>query len=116
MSGEASSLAVDGYLLLPYAVDPALSAALVDEAKSSAMTARRVNGDYYRVNDDRSLSSPRRLRTAAAGPVLDAVHCDGERVAELTRIFGGPVGCVNTISLQTGQVRAMAELRTPDLS
>ena len=63
----SGSLAHNGYCLLPDAVAPGEAAALVVEARALAMSARRVVGDYYCVNDDRSISSPRCLGTVSAG-------------------------------------------------
>jgi hypothetical protein len=78
----SDSLARDGYCLLPDAVAPGDAAAVAVEACALAMSARRVVGDYYCVNDDRSISSPRRLSTVAAGPLLQRIHSDA-RLLEL---------------------------------
>ena len=51
--------------------------------------ARRVAGDYYQVNADGSISSPRKLTTASAGPVLEAIHRDPERLSLLEQPAGG---------------------------
>ena len=90
MAGEALSLRAAGYVLLAGTLDSSLTAAVLDEATTVSTTARRVVGDYYRINGDRSLSSPRRLRAAAAGAVLDSVHRDTRRVAQLSSILGEP--------------------------
>jgi hypothetical protein len=78
----SGSLARNGYCLLPDIVAPGDAGAVAVEARALAMSARRVVGDYYCVNDDRSISSPRRLSTVAAGPLLLAIHRDA-RLLEL---------------------------------
>jgi hypothetical protein len=78
----SGSLARNGYCLLPDAVAPGDVAAVAVEACALAMSARRVVGDYYCVNDDGSISSPRRLGTVAAGPLLQTIHRDA-RLLEL---------------------------------
>ena len=91
MVGAASSLERDGYCTLIGALHARQIAALRAEARERSSTARRVAGDYYRVNGDRSVSSPRKLATAEAGPVLEAIHRDSARLGLLRRPAGGDV-------------------------
>lgn len=85
------SLAARGYCVVPVAPAADHAAAMLAEATSLAPSTRRVSGDYYRVNGDRSVSSPRCLGTVAAGAVLDAVHRDNARLELLERIAGRPL-------------------------
>jgi hypothetical protein len=53
-----------------------------------APRARRARGDDYGVHRDGSVSSPRGLSTASAGPVLEAIQRDERRLDRLERIAG----------------------------
>jgi hypothetical protein len=74
--------------LLPDGISGGHRVALLTEAKALAPTARAASGHYYRVNGDGSLSSPRRLSTIAAGPLLETIHHDKQRLEQLERIAG----------------------------
>jgi hypothetical protein len=52
------------------------------EGAARKANAHRADGNYYRVNADASVSSPRILRTASAGPVLTALH-QNDRLIEI---------------------------------
>ena len=82
------SLTDRGYCLLPGGITDQDRAALLAESRALGPSARAASGDYYRVNGDGSLSSPRRLSTIAAGPVLEAIHRDEQRLEQLERIAG----------------------------
>src|SRR5438552_4395127 len=82
------SLAAHGYCSLPDALTADRIGAVLAEATELAPSARRATGKYYCVNGDRSISSPRRLSTVGAGPVLQAIHRDARRLELLERIAG----------------------------
>jgi len=77
-----------GYCSLPNPLSVEHTAALLAEAAALASSARRATGYYYRVNADQSISSPRRLSTIAAGPVLQSIHLDETRRGLLDDILG----------------------------
>jgi hypothetical protein len=85
-TNASGSLARNEYCLLQDAIAPGDAAAVVAEARALSMSARRVVGDYYCVNDDRSISSPRRLRTVSAGPFLRTIHRDARLLDVLEHI------------------------------
>jgi hypothetical protein len=82
------SLAAGGYCFLPDGLTDGQRTALVTEALAHAPSARCASGNYYRVNADGSVCSPRCLSTIAAGPVLRAIHQDKQRLGQLQRIVG----------------------------
>ena len=85
------SLAAYNYCLMPHSLSTGLTATMLAEATALAEQARRVKGNYYCVNRDQSISSPRLLSTAAAGPVLQAIYRDAQRLALLGKIIGRPL-------------------------
>ncbi len=73
---SAPSLTPNGYCLMSDVLAPDRVAALLGEAASMAADAGSMPRDVYRVNDDQSISSPRRMHATAGGPVLRAIQRD----------------------------------------
>lgn len=86
--GATLSVTASGYCTLPDALTAGRADAIRAEATSLASHARRADGNYYCVNADGSISSPRRLSTAAAGSALQAIHHDESLLDRLADILG----------------------------
>jgi hypothetical protein len=84
----SGSFAAAGYCLVAGLLSTERTAAMLRESTRLAPHARRACGNYYRVNRDGSVSSPRCMSTIEAGPVLSAIHDDTVHLEIIKSIVG----------------------------